>query len=214
MIRLRHKLLIQMFRLLDQMILIFDGRRDHVFPPGNLMRGWQSYSASDSPNRGCVGMLILAIGWIVIFDYFIRYKSDRLVALNTQIKNLLKATSLASFWLMIVCAVFWLKNFNLLNILIFFLVVTCDRHREQAVCSALTVAECQALGIQLPFSVGHRGERAGVRGSAEDRVPSRSSVTRLWVSSRRIRDGAGAMERAGTTRIGKFSGFSAICVRS
>ncbi len=70
------------------------------------------------------GTLILAIGWIGIFDYFIRYKADRLVALNTQVKNLIKATGLASFWLMTICAIFSVKSFNIFNILIFFAVVT------------------------------------------------------------------------------------------
>jgi exopolysaccharide biosynthesis polyprenyl glycosylphosphotransferase len=69
-------------------------------------------------------MLLLAIGWVGIFDYFIRYKADRLVALNTQVVNLVKATSLASFWLMVVCAVFSVKSFNIFNILIFFVTVT------------------------------------------------------------------------------------------
>ena len=46
-------------------------------------------------------LLLLATGWIGIFDCFIRYKADRLVALHTQILNLLKATCFATFWLMI-----------------------------------------------------------------------------------------------------------------
>jgi exopolysaccharide biosynthesis polyprenyl glycosylphosphotransferase len=59
-----------------------------------------------------------------IFDYFIRYKADRLVGLNTQLLNLVKATSVATFWLMVVSAVFSVKSFNILNIAIFFGTVT------------------------------------------------------------------------------------------
>ena len=124
MIRLRHKLLIQMFRVFDQMVLIVAGVGIIYFRPEILMRGGSHILNATLQIEDAVGMLILAFGWIGIFDCFIRYKADRLVALNTQLKNLLKATSLASFWLMIVCAAFGVKSFNLLNILIFFVVVT------------------------------------------------------------------------------------------
>ena len=40
------------------------------------------------------------VGW-GLRRFFICYKADRLVALNTQLMNLVKATTLASFWLMI-----------------------------------------------------------------------------------------------------------------
>jgi exopolysaccharide biosynthesis polyprenyl glycosylphosphotransferase len=124
MIRLRHKLLIQLFRLFDQLVLIFTAVIIIYFRPEILLKGGTHILEATLQIEDALGMLFLAIGWIGIFDYFIRYKSDRLVALNTQLKNLLKATSLASFWLMIVSAVFTVRSFNILNVLIFFVVVT------------------------------------------------------------------------------------------
>lgn len=124
MIRLRHKLLIQMFRLFDQLVLALTGVGIIYLRPEIVLQGGTHILQATLRIDDAIGILILAVGWIGIFDYFIRYKSDRLVALNTQLKSLLKATSLATFWLMIISAVFAVKSFNLLNILIFFVVIT------------------------------------------------------------------------------------------
>ena len=112
MIRLRHKLLIQMFRLFDQLVLIVTGLAIIYIRPEITLQGEVHILEASYRIQDTVGMLILGIGWIGIFDYFIRYKADRLVALNTQLKNLLKATSLATFWLVIISGVFSVKSFS------------------------------------------------------------------------------------------------------
>lgn len=124
MIRLRHKLLIHIFRILDQLILIVTGMGIIYLRPEIAFQGGRHFLEATLRMEDTVGMLVLAIGWVGIFDYFIRYKADRLVALNTQVKNLVKATGLASFWLMTICAVCLVESFNIINILIFFVVVT------------------------------------------------------------------------------------------
>jgi exopolysaccharide biosynthesis polyprenyl glycosylphosphotransferase len=124
MIRLRHKMLIHMFRLFDQLVMVAAAIGIIYFRPEIFMQGGTHILEATFRIEDAIGMLILIVGWIGIFDYFIRYKADRLVALNTQLKNLIKATSLASFWLMIISAVFSVKSFNILNILIFYAAVT------------------------------------------------------------------------------------------
>lgn len=124
MIRLRHKLLIQMFRIFDQIMLVVTAVGIIYFRPEIIMKGGTHILEATLQIEDAIGILLLAIGWVGIFDYFIRYKSDRLVALNTQLKNLLKATSVSTFWLMIISAVFSVRSFNLLNIAIFFVLIT------------------------------------------------------------------------------------------
>lgn len=124
MIRLRHKLLIQIFRIVDQMILILTGIGVIYFPGKVQYQGWERLWSGTFTLMDVEKMLILGIGWILIFDYFIRYKSDRLVAINTQIKNLIKATSCASFLLLFIFAVFSPKNIEVLNIVLFFVITT------------------------------------------------------------------------------------------
>lgn len=124
MIRLRHKMLIHVFRLFDQLVMVAAAIGVIYFRPEIFMQGGTHILEATFQIEDAIGMLILLVGWIGIFDYFIRYKADRLVALHTQLKNLFKATSLATFWLMIISAAFSVKSFNILNILIFYVVVT------------------------------------------------------------------------------------------
>ena len=124
MIRLRHKLLIHIFRLLDQFMLIVAGIGIIYFRPEIAIQGGDHIFDAAYQFEDTVGMLVLAAGWILIFDYFIRYKADRLVAFNTQVMNLIKATGSASFWLMIISALFGVKSVNIPNVLIFFVLVT------------------------------------------------------------------------------------------
>ena len=123
MIRLRHKLLIQMFRLFDQFVLIATALGIIYFRPEIIAQGGNHVFDATFQFSDAAGMLLLASGWIMIFDYFIRYKSDRLVAIHTQLYNLLRATIFATFWLTVICALFEVRSFNVVNILIFFVIV-------------------------------------------------------------------------------------------
>lgn len=124
MIRLRHKMLIHVFRLLDQLILATVALGIIYFRPEIAIQGGSHILEATFRISDTAGVILLGVGWVIIFDYFIRYKADRLVALRTQIKNLIKATGIGAFWLMIICAVFSVKSFNIFNIIIFFLIVT------------------------------------------------------------------------------------------
>ena len=124
MIRLRHKMLIHMFRLFDQLVMVAVAIGIIHYRPEILMRGERHVLETTFRIEDAIGMLLLVIGWIGIFDYFIRYKADRLEALNTQLKSLIKATCASTFWLMIISAVFSAGSFNVTNILVFFTVVT------------------------------------------------------------------------------------------
>ena len=93
MIRLRHKLLIHIFRLLDQFMLIVAGIGIIYFRPEIAIQGGDHIFDAAYQFEDTVGMLVLAAGWILIFDYFIRSKADRRVAFNTQVMNLIKAAT-------------------------------------------------------------------------------------------------------------------------
>ena len=124
MIRLRHKLLIHMFRMFDQLVLVVTGVGVVYLGPDMMLQGSRGLLDTTFQIHDTISIIILAAGWILIFDCLIRYKADRLVALNTQLKNLVTATALASVWLLIICTAFAVVDFNIVNILIFFVVVT------------------------------------------------------------------------------------------
>src|ERR1035437_6529610 len=124
MIRLRHKLLIHLLRLFDQMLLVATSVAIVYFRPDILLQRGSHVPQDTFRIEDTFSMAVVALGWIAIFECFIRYKADRLVALKTQLKNLIQATGIASIWLMIICALFAFKVFNIFNILVFFGVVT------------------------------------------------------------------------------------------
>jgi exopolysaccharide biosynthesis polyprenyl glycosylphosphotransferase len=124
MIRLRHKVLIHSFRLLDQLMLVAAAALIIYFRSDIARLGGHSATPATYRMADTIGMLFLAFGWVGIFAYTIRYKADRFVALTTQIKDLVKATTLAAFWLMIISGIFSVGSFNTLNILVFWTGVT------------------------------------------------------------------------------------------
>jgi exopolysaccharide biosynthesis polyprenyl glycosylphosphotransferase len=124
MIRLRHKLLIRAFLLLDQLVLIATSIGIIYYRPDLINEKIGYPLEAKFGFETVIVMAIIAVGWIIIFNSFIRYKADRLVALNNQLINLVKATSISSIWLMIAGTIFSLDGFNFHNILIFFGVVT------------------------------------------------------------------------------------------
>jgi exopolysaccharide biosynthesis polyprenyl glycosylphosphotransferase len=124
MIRLRHKVLIHSFRLLDQLVLVAAAALIIYFRPEIALRGGPPVTPATYRMADTVGVLILALGWVGIFAYCIRYRADRFVALKTQLKDLVKATTLASFWLVIVSGIFSVRSINTYNILLFWTVVT------------------------------------------------------------------------------------------
>jgi FlaA1/EpsC-like NDP-sugar epimerase len=124
MIRLRHKLLIHMFRLFDQLVMLVTAAAIVYLRPEMALQGTPHILQATFQIDDVLGLLILIVVWVAIFDYCIRYKADRLVAFNAQLLNLVKATSLASLTLIIISVVFTVHSLNPLNILIFFVVVT------------------------------------------------------------------------------------------
>jgi exopolysaccharide biosynthesis polyprenyl glycosylphosphotransferase len=117
-------MLIHMLRIFDQLIMLGMAAAAVYFRPEAALKGKAHILEATFKIEDALGLLVLIIGWIGIYDYFIRYKADRLVALSTQLKNLIKATSFATFWLLIIGVVFTVESLNVLNLLIFYAVVT------------------------------------------------------------------------------------------
>lgn len=124
MIRLRHKLLIHMLRIFDQVVMLGMAAAAVYLRPEVAFKGKTFILEATFKIEDALGLLVLIIGWIGIYDYFIRYRADRLVALKTQLKNLVKASSFATFWLLIIGVVFTVESLNVLNLLIFYGLVT------------------------------------------------------------------------------------------
>jgi exopolysaccharide biosynthesis polyprenyl glycosylphosphotransferase len=113
-----------MLRIFDQLVMLGMAAGAVYLRPEVVLKGKTHILQATFKIEDALGLIILIIGWIGIYDYCIRYRADRLVAINTQLKNLVKATSLATFWLLIIGVVFTVESLNLLNLTIFYAVVT------------------------------------------------------------------------------------------
>lgn len=124
MIRLRHKMLIRAMRLLDQAVLVVTALGVIYYRPGLASLAKRTLIVAPSSVIDIVGVLVLAIGWVSIFDYCVRYRSDRLVGLRMQMKSLFKATTLAAFWFLIISAAFSIESVDTIGVAVFWVVVT------------------------------------------------------------------------------------------
>lgn len=113
MIRLRHKLLIHALRGFDQLVLIatlfvlleFSAKRAGSMHLQEMLQG--SYGLRDT--AGTVGLMI---GWLFIFNRFVRYETDRLKSFGSQLFDVVKATAAAAFYLLIISAAFRFRRVN------------------------------------------------------------------------------------------------------
>ena len=117
-------MLIRMLRVWDQIVLAATVFAIIYFRPelegqAGAYLSQANYHASDA-----AGVFLLAVGWIAIFDYCVHYKSDRFVGIRAQLKDAVKASVLASFWLMLVSSVFSIRSITVVNIPLFWAITT------------------------------------------------------------------------------------------
>ncbi|RYD26426.1 MAG: hypothetical protein EOP86_25960, partial [Verrucomicrobiaceae bacterium] len=107
MMRLRHKLLIQVFRLSDQVSLwvalfvavaLFGGRRGQAF--------LRDFATDYHPITDFLGVGLIALIWWVIFALIIHYDANRFTSFGTAVADALRATTLCSFQVLMFAEVF------------------------------------------------------------------------------------------------------------
>lgn len=103
MMRLRHKLLIHGFRVFDQVMLVVAlavwialiperGSFGYIRELLNETYGW----------REIVGLLVLVMGWVIIFNSIIHYDANRFTTLTSSIWAIIKATTCSAFVLFVI----------------------------------------------------------------------------------------------------------------
>jgi exopolysaccharide biosynthesis polyprenyl glycosylphosphotransferase len=119
MIRLRHKLFIHTLRVLDQAYLLACLALIVQLDRGRFGPGVRSLAERNLDFLDLSGILVIGLCFNLIFSCFIRYDTDRLTELHTQIKDLLKATAASSFALILVCALFGFARISTAHIALF-----------------------------------------------------------------------------------------------
>ena len=125
MIRLRHKLLIQGFRIFDQVILVgvfvllvgWVEERGHFNFIGEVLE--KSYQAYEG-----LAMVGVLFGWFFIFNKLVHYDANRFTTLKSQVIELAKAMTITSLLLLLVGAMFYIKMITPLVVSLFLLIST------------------------------------------------------------------------------------------
>jgi exopolysaccharide biosynthesis polyprenyl glycosylphosphotransferase len=101
--RLRHKILIHAFRVFDQALLVCTlavwiamiperGSFAYIHELFNEMYGW----------REIMGLLVLVLGWVIIFNSIIHYDANRFTTLMSSIWAFVKAAACSAFLLFVI----------------------------------------------------------------------------------------------------------------
>jgi exopolysaccharide biosynthesis polyprenyl glycosylphosphotransferase len=122
MIRLRHKLLIQLFRIFDQLVLVgvfvvlvglIEERGRFKFIREVLEKSYQAYEG--------LAMLGVLIGWFFIFNRLVHYDTNRFTTLKSQAIEIAKAMAITSLLLLVVGSMFYIKMVTPLVVSLFLL---------------------------------------------------------------------------------------------
>ena len=122
MIRLRHKILLHAFQVLDQIILVGVFLACYILLP----QTGQPRSLAELLNRNfdgqeIAGMALLPVGWFVIFASTVHYRGNRFTTLSSQALELLKANTLATFLLFAAVVVLGRRGFSNTQVIFFWL---------------------------------------------------------------------------------------------
>lgn len=125
MIRLRHKLFIHALRVLDQAILLVTlaGVVATTGVPAHERIG-RILGGQFSGNE-LLGVLVLGFAWLAIFNSVVQYETNRLKPLQSQIVDVIKATTASAFLLTLAASIFGFSRISREATVIFWLVASC-----------------------------------------------------------------------------------------
>lgn len=124
MIRLRHKIFIYALRILDQVILwstlgviVALSSPTGMTRVMNLLHG--RFAQYDPP-----GLMILGFSWFLLFNSLVHYETNRLKSLQSQILDVVKATTASAFLLILVSTLLVFSRISREAVVYFWLTTT------------------------------------------------------------------------------------------
>jgi exopolysaccharide biosynthesis polyprenyl glycosylphosphotransferase len=120
MIRLRHKILLHAFQVLDQLVLIgvFLGWY-LLLPESGEPRSVGELLRRNFDGQEMMGIGVLVLGWYLIFLSTVHYQANRFTTLASQALELIKANSLATFLLFMVLVTFGRRGLDNVQVALF-----------------------------------------------------------------------------------------------
>jgi exopolysaccharide biosynthesis polyprenyl glycosylphosphotransferase len=125
MVRLRHKLLIQAFRIFDQVVLVgvfillvayVEERGRFTFILEVLDKSYQAFEG--------LAMFGVLLGWFFVFSRMVHYDANRVTTLKSQAIEIAKAVTVTSLLLLLAGAMFYIKMVTPMVVSLFWVVST------------------------------------------------------------------------------------------
>ena len=118
MIRLRHKLLIHLFRIFDPCLMVLlTVLAIYLF--GHYNEGLRWTALARPQNLAII--FLMGISSVFIFNAFVRYRGDRFVSFHLLLRSVFKATTCSAFALFVIATIFGSAELSKLGILLFWI---------------------------------------------------------------------------------------------
>ena len=118
MIRLRHKLLIHIFRIFDPCLMLLLTALA-IFLFGHYHEGLK-WTALMMPHNLAI-IFLMGISAVFIFNAFVRYRGDRFVSLQLQLRTVFKSTTTCAFVLFVLATIFRSAELTKFGIFLFWI---------------------------------------------------------------------------------------------
>lgn len=207
MIRLRHKLFLYALRVLDQALLLLSLAVVVSLTDGPGTARIRELLGGRYDSDDILGLLALAFGWFLCFNALVRYETDRLRSLRSELIEVVTATAACAFLLAIIGSLLDLPRFTRDAVVVFWVLAT-------ALCVWGRVAVRWTLGAAR--SSGYNSRRVLLLGEEEqaraiaDRIDANSVLGYHVVGI--VAAASAATENSGATPpvVGRFDDLKAI----
>lgn len=122
MIRLRHKLFLYALRVLDQGLMLLALALVVSLTDGPGTARIRELIAGRYDSTDILGLLALSFGWFVCFNTIVRYETDRLRSLRSELIEVVTATTAGAFLLAVVGSLLELPRFTRDAVVVFWAV--------------------------------------------------------------------------------------------
>lgn len=124
MIRLRHKLFLYALRVLDQGLMLLTLALVVSFTDAPGTARIRELIGGPYDSDDILGLLALSFGWFACFNAFVRYETDRLRSLRSELLEVVTATAACAFLLAVVGSLLGLPRFTRDAVVVFWVVST------------------------------------------------------------------------------------------
>lgn len=165
--------MIHAFRVTDQLILI--ALITTIYPQSNTLN-WPH----NSNRHELIALVLLLVGWISIYGYFVKYKFNRLESIDRQLTLLMMANVSSSCWLILVFTLHPTRFINAFEWMVFF-VLSCTLTCSSRVLAHYVLIHTRKIpsALKLLLIIGPRELTHAIANKIESKPELGFKITRI-----------------------------------